>query len=227
MTFFAVPPKKTAFTHSKKMPSIQSPDLPPKAGFYRHLPNVFTFLRLLITPLTYLFIIDGLFGYAFLCFLFAGLSDGIDGYLARRWDVVSKIGRILDPIADKALIFITFITLGYLGKIPLWLVFLVISRDILIILCGFITFIFKFQIRLAPIWSSKLNTFFQISLVGIVLLAQTAFYKNTLPELGQHWLIDILIITTGLTTVWSGIQYGVYFTKQLYLLKKRGRNVTK
>jgi len=227
MTFFAFPPKASIKKANQKELPLQKHNSFPKTGFYRHLPNVFTFLRLFITPLTYLFIIDGFFGYAFLCFLFAGLSDGIDGYLARRWDVVSKIGRIFDPIADKALIFITFITLGYLDKIPLWLVFLVISRDILIILCGFLTFIFKFQIRLAPIWSSKLNTFLQIFLVGTVLIAQTAFYKGIAPEFSQNWLIDILVFTTGLTTIWSGIQYGVYFVKQLYALKKRGRHVTK
>lgn len=227
MTFFAVPPKKDIGNSSKKMSPQSHNMFLAKSAFYRHLPNALTFLRLLLTPLTYLLIIDGFFEFAFLCFLFAGLSDGIDGYLARRWDVVSKVGRILDPIADKALMFITFITLGYLGKIPLWLVFLVISRDILIVVCGFITFIFKFQIRLAPIWSSKLNTFFQIFLVSTVLVAQTSIYKKIIPELGQHWVIHILIFTTGITTVWSGIQYGVYFLKQLCSLKKRDKNAAK
>lgn len=198
-----------------------------KTGFYRHLPNIFTFLRLFLTPLTYFFIIESQFDYALLCFLFAGLSDGIDGYLARRWDVVSKIGRILDPIADKALMFMTFITLGYLNKIPLWLVLLVISRDALIILCGLITFICQLKIRLVAIWSSKINTFFQLLFVGTILIAQTTFYKQIVPETGQYWLIKLLIIVTGITTIWSGLEYAVYFMKQLYHLKKRGPNASK
>lgn len=198
-----------------------------KNGFYRHLPNIFTFLRLFLTPLTYFFIIESQFGYAFICFLFAGLSDGIDGYLARRWDVVSKIGRILDPIADKTLMFITFITLGYLNKIPLWLVLLVVSRDVLIILCGLITFVCKLKIRFAAIWSSKVNTFFQLIFVATILIAQTTFYKQIMPETGQYWLIKLLIIVTGITTVWSGIEYAVYFIKQLYHLRKRRTNASK
>lgn len=200
---------------------------PKKIGFYRHLPNIFTFLRLLLAPLIYFFIIDNQFSYAFICFLFAGLSDGLDGYLARRWSVVSKMGRILDPIADKALMFITFITLGYLGKIDLWLVILVISRDALIILCGLITFIRKLKIRLTPVLSSKINTFFQIIFVGIILIAQTPLYQQIVPELGRYKLIELLTIVTGITTVWSGIEYAVYFTKQLYYLKIRGTNASK
>lgn len=201
--------------------------LPKKIGFYRHLPNIVTLSRLLIAPLTYFFIINNQFGWAFICFLFAGLSDGLDGYLARRWNVVSKIGRILDPIADKALMFITFLTLGYLGKIYLWLVILVISRDVLIILCGFITFLCQLKIHFTPIWSSKINTFFQIIFVSVILIAQTSFYQQIMPETGQYWLIELLTIVTGITTIWSGIEYAVYFINQLYILKKRGTNASK
>ncbi len=201
--------------------------VPKKLGFYRHLPNIFTFLRLFLAPLTYFFIINNQFSYAFICFLLAGLSDGLDGYLARRWNVVSKMGRILDPIADKALMFITFTTLGYLGKIHLWLVVLVISRDALIILCGLITFICKLKISLMPVLSSKINTFFQIIFVGIILIAQTPLYQQIVPELGQYWFIELLTIITAITTIWSGIEYAVYFIKQLYYLKKGGTNASK
>lgn len=203
------------------------PNTTPTPGFYRHIPNIITFLRLLITPLAYFFITRDFFEYAFCCFALAGISDGIDGYLARRWNVISKFGRIFDPIADKALMFITFATLGIAGKLPLWLVILVITRDALIILSGFFTFLFRFPIHFSPVWSSKINTFCQIILVGTVLIAQTKYYPLIVPVFIQEQLIDGLILITALTTVWSGAEYGLYFIKQLYRLYIRGNNASK
>ena len=203
------------------------PDTTTTIVFYRHIPNIITFLRLLITPLAYFFITRGFFDYAFCCFALAGISDGIDGYLARRWNVISKFGRIFDPIADKALMFITFVTLGIADKLPLWLVILVISRDTLIILSGFFTFLFKFPIQFLPVWSSKINTFFQIILIGTVLVAQTNYYSMIVPEFIQTQLIKLLILITALTTVWSGAEYGLYFIKQLHRLYAREKDAPK
>lgn len=200
------------------------PNTIPIIGFHRHIPNIITLLRLLITPLAYFFITHSFFGYAFLCFALAGISDGVDGYLARKWNVISKFGRIFDPIADKALMFVTFITLGIAGKLPIWLVTLVISRDALIILSGFFTFLFKFPIHFSPVWSSKINTFFQIILVGTVLVGQTDFYSMIVPEFARNHLINLLVWITTLTTIWSGTEYGLYFVKQLYRLHMRGKN---
>ncbi|WP_052045802.1 CDP-alcohol phosphatidyltransferase family protein [Candidatus Paracaedibacter symbiosus] len=198
-----------------------------KTGIYRHLPNLITLLRLFATPLTYVLIMKGFFGSAFLCFVFAGISDGIDGYLARRWHVSSKFGRIFDPIADKALMFIAYFTLGLAAKLPLWLVILVISRDGLILLCSFFTVLFRSPIRLTPVWSSKVNTCVQIVLVGAVLVAQTDYYGLLIPKFAQTGLIALLIYAAALTTIWSGCEYGLYFIKQLYHLYGRGSNVPK
>lgn len=198
-----------------------------KTEIYRYLPNFLTLLRLLATPFTYFLITNDYFGGAFLCFIFAGISDGVDGYLARRWNVSSRFGRIFDPIADKALMFTTYITLGLAGKLPFLLVVLVIGRDALILLCGFITILFRLPIYFLPVWSSKINTCLQIILVGMVLIAQTNFYSAPAPQLVQDYFVSLLIYLAALTTIWSGCEYGIYFLKQLYFLYKRKADESK
>lgn len=200
----------------------------PKPFVYQYLPNFFTLFRLVATPLTYYFIMnDSAYGWAFLCFAAAGISDWVDGYLARKWDVQSKFGKIFDPIADKTLMVTLYMTLGYLGNLPGWLVGLTIGRDGLILLSALVTFAFKLPISFSPIKSSKINTFCQILLIGTVLISQTVFYKLYLPEIFIAWLMLLLIFTSGITTIWSGIEYILYFTKQLYLLYWRGSDEQK
>lgn len=194
----------------------------PAQNLQKHIPNVFTFFRLLATPLTYYFITQSKYTLAFACFAAAGVSDWVDGYLARRWNVQSKFGRFFDPIADKILMLMSFLTLCYLDKLPLWLVVIVIGRDFLILLSGLISFALKLPIHFSPIKSSKLNTFFQIILIGIILASQTSCYRFYLPNLIQNWFVFLLIYVTGLTTIWSGIEYTLYFIKQLYLIYYRG-----
>ena len=98
-----------------------------------NIPNLISLMRLLLVPLTVWLIMSEAYGWAFITFLVAGVSDGIDGYLARRFDWRTRLGAYLDPLADKALLVSVFVTLGFLKLIPAWLVIIVVSRDVLIV----------------------------------------------------------------------------------------------
>ena len=98
-----------------------------------NIPNSITLGRLVLVPLVVWLIIDHQMEAAFLLFLLAGLSDAADGYLAKRYGWNSELGAYLDPIADKALLVSIYVTLGFAGHLPVWLVIAVVSRDILIV----------------------------------------------------------------------------------------------
>ncbi len=98
-----------------------------------NLPNLITLARLLSVPLTIWLIFDGRYGTAFWVFVGAGVSDALDGYIAKRFDRRTWIGAVLDPAADKAMLAGVYVSLGLVGQLPAWLVALVVLRDVLII----------------------------------------------------------------------------------------------
>jgi cardiolipin synthase len=130
-----------------------------------------TTLRLAAAPATAGLLVAGHFNAAFGLFAFAGLSDAADGFLAKRFGLASRLGRILDPIADKALMVTAFVTLAVIGDIPLWLVVMVILRDILILLGLAIATAVHAPIRVQPLFIGKLFTAFQIGYIALHLAA--------------------------------------------------------
>src|SRR5580700_229026 len=100
----------------------------------RHLPNLLTTLRLAAAPATAGLLVAGHFNAAFGIFAFAGLSDAADGYLAKRFGLTTRLGRFLDPAADKALMLALFVTLAVVGDVPGWLAIWTVARDGLIVL---------------------------------------------------------------------------------------------
>lgn len=136
---------------------------------FRWLPNAISVMRIiLVAPILY-FMIDDQYGIALALFFIAGFSDGLDGYLAKRFDWHTRFGALLDPIADKLLVAGTFITLAYTGQIPVWLAALVIGRDVVII--GGAT-VYNFLIRPVegePTRISKLNTALQLLFILFVM----------------------------------------------------------
>ena len=137
---------------------------------------------------------------ALILFFVAGLSDGLDGYLAKRNNWGSRLGELMDPLADKLLLVSCFLTLGWMGWIPLWLVALVVLRD-LVIVGGAIVFHMRVErLEAAPSIISKLNTFAQILLVLAVIFSQG------IHELPALWL-DIITYSVLATTLWSGVYY--------------------
>jgi cardiolipin synthase len=133
---------------------------------------------------------------AFLLFLLAGLSDLIDGYLAKRFNMATELGAYLDPLADKALIVSIYVTLGIAGAIPRWLVILVVSRDIMIVSAVILSWLVNKPVTLRPLMVSKLNTVAQI-LLALVVLAALAFEADAL------WLIQGLTALVAFLTLTS------------------------
>ena len=134
-----------------------------------NLPNLITLGRLLAVPVAVWLVLNDAFAPAFWLFIAAGLSDGVDGFIAKHFNQRTALGALLDPIADKALLVSMFVTLGVAGRLPNWLVILVVFRDILII-GGFVLAIAVTQpLRWEPLAISKLNTALQIALVAVLL----------------------------------------------------------
>ena len=166
----------------------------------RDIPNLITGFRFLLVPPVVMLLLNERFDMALILFGVAGLSDGLDGYLAKRNNWTSRLGALMDPLADKLLLVSCFVTLGWMGWIPLWLVALVVLRD-LVIVGGAIVFHMRVErLEAAPSIISKLNTFAQILLVLAVIFSQG------IRELPLLWL-DIITYSVLATTLWSGLDY--------------------
>ncbi len=168
---------------------------------WKALPNIITIARLIAVPvIVWLFLIDKV-TIAFWVFVCAGVSDAIDGYLAKRLDARSVLGSYLDPLADKLLLIAVFLLLGRGGFIPLWLVVLIVARDAA--LMGVSSFVVRKDRKTAmhPLMISKLNTALQIILAGLVM----ARLGLGFPDIGVGH--DILVYAVALTTTISGILY--------------------
>lgn len=166
----------------------------------RHLPNIISALRIVLVIPILGALIKEEFDLALLLLLVAGVSDALDGYLAKRYGWVSRLGSILDPVADKLLLVLSFLVLGWLGHIPLWLVALVVARDIIIFIGGLAYHFLVGRYDMAPSAISKINTFAQIILGLTVVLSLS---MGTAAE----WQIDTLVAIVAFTTVISGGDY--------------------
>ena len=164
------------------------------------LPNIISVIRLIaVIPVVYLLLIHE-YGWALAVFAAAGASDGLDGFLAKHYRWQSRLGGILDPLADKTLLVCCFLVLGTQELIPLWLVLAVIFRD-LVIVSGAVLYNYRVElVEASPIPVSKLNTALQILLVVTVIMDAGI---QPLPER----LLDLLTWGCFLTVVVSGLQY--------------------
>lgn len=147
-------------------------------GLNLNLPNIITMARLLTVPVVVWAIASGQMQIAFLLFLAAGVSDAVDGFLAKRFNMASELGAHLDPLADKALIMSIYVALGIAEAIPRWMVILVVSRDILIIGGVMLSWFLGKPITVRPLLVSKLNTVAQI-FFACLILASLGFGFNT------------------------------------------------
>ncbi len=162
-----------------------------------NLPNLFTALRLLLTPVVALAILDGKYGRALIVFFLAGLTDIVDGALARRFGQATKTGAYFDPIADKILLVVIYLALGATDAIPWWMVFVVFGRDLLILGMAAYGFLFT-KIRKFPpsVWG-KISTFFQISAAMVVMGD-----RDGIPA-----PVTLALTLMVAATIWSGIHY--------------------
>ncbi|MFD1329499.1 CDP-alcohol phosphatidyltransferase family protein [Mycoplana ramosa] len=164
------------------------------------IPNMITVARLLAVPVFAWALLEGRLSAAFFIFLAAGLSDAVDGYLARRWDQHSAFGAWLDPIADKLLMASAYGLLGFLGVLPAWLVLLVIGRDVLIVAAVAAARLQGKALETKPILVSKANTAAQVFLV-VLVLADLAFAFAA-----DHVVWAVILVAAALTIL-SGAAY--------------------
>ena len=136
----------------------------------RDIPNLITGLRiLLVAPFLWL-LLEERYGAALLLFIIAGISDALDGFLAKYYGWTSELGGLLDPIADKLLLMGAILALGWLNELPGWLVALVILRDIMILGGAVAYHLLIDRFQAAPLMISKLNTFMQLTLVCTIII---------------------------------------------------------
>ena len=135
------------------------------------IPNLITLGRILLVPIVVWAIASNQMQIAFAVFVVAGVSDAVDGFLAKRFNLRSELGALLDPLADKALLVSIFITLGVWGAIPRWIVILVVSRDIMIVAAVIVSWLFEKPVAMKPLMVSKLNTVAQVGFAALVLAA--------------------------------------------------------
>jgi len=174
----------------------------------RHLPNFLTALRLFAAPLTAYFIWNDRDIAALCVFAFAGLSDVLDGYLARRFSPGSRFGVYLDPAADKVLMLASFVTLTMIGAVPFWLTALVIGRDIAIVVGVALAWMFSLPVQVAPLNIGKASTVVQVCFIGLVLLLLAL---NT----DQSNMIFAATIATAAVTIASWLAYGQLLLRAL------------
>ena len=167
------------------------------------LPNAISLLRIALVAPILLLVLDGSYEWALLLFFIAGFSDGIDGYLAKRFNWHTRLGGLLDPVADKLLVNGLFITLASMQLVPLWLTTVVILRDVIIIGGAAAYNFLVAPLEGEPSRISKLNTVFEL-LFLLFVLSRAAFNwpdEISLTVLGSAILITVVI--SGVDYIWS------------------------
>ncbi|MDZ5696847.1 MULTISPECIES: CDP-alcohol phosphatidyltransferase family protein [Phyllobacteriaceae] len=172
------------------------------------IPNLITLFRFLLVPGVVFALITEELGWAFAGFVAAGISDGVDGFIARTFDQRSELGAYLDPIADKLLLVSVFVVLGYMGHLPLWLVVAAVSRDALIVGGVVLATVMGNPVAMKPLLVSKANTLVQILLATLVLAGLSLSISWGNLYLG-------LVYLSGLLTVASGAAYLVSWIKHM------------
>lgn len=167
------------------------------------IPNLLTFMRMALIPVFASLLFYGYSGWALFVFLVAGISDGIDGFVARRFNQESELGTIIDPIADKLLMTVAFIVLTMKNvlpdtrflPVPFWVTAAVIGRDVLIVtVAGAINIMTGFH-GFKPSWLGKLSTFVQVIAVALILLAAFLDYSFYLPTV--YFIVVLLAFVSG------------------------------
>ena len=144
------------------------------------IPNLITLGRILLVPFIVWAIASNQMEIAFAIFIVAGVSDAVDGFLAKRFNMASELGALLDPLADKALLVSIYVSLGIWGAVPRWIVILVVSRDIMIVGAVIVSWLFGKPIPMKPLMVSKLNTVAQVTFAALVL-ASLGFHFDSTP----------------------------------------------
>jgi len=166
-------------------------------------PNIITFARLCMVPMAVWFVLEHGLIEAFFVFLAAGLSDALDGWLARRNGGGNSVGALLDPVADKALLVSMYVTLAAVNELPDWLAILVVFRDLVIVGGVIALSVLGMPVVIRPLYISKLNTALQIMLVALTLLLAGYGLQALLAKQVLIWVVGLTTLSSGAAYVWK------------------------
>jgi len=164
-----------------------------------NLPNLLTILRILLIPVLVNCLVYGYYVYGLLIFLLAGLTDSLDGIIARTSNQRTVLGAYLDPMADKLLLNACFVTLAALHLIPGWIAIIVVSRDLILIVGTLILHLTQTRFNIVPTWLGKSTTVVQLFYI-ILVLAWITFDRD-------RAVLAPFLFLTAIATVWSGLHY--------------------
>lgn len=181
------------------------------------IPNLITLMRLLLVLPVALTILNNQHLWTLVLFAVASISDGVDGYLARRFDWMSRFGAILDPVADKLLLIVTFVLLTYTGHIPLWLATVVIGRDLIIVAGATGYHILFGEYEFSPTFLGKLSTSFQFMLVLLTLVDLALISMADQLLLAGVWIVFLVSSV-------SGVDYVVTWSRKALAARHGSRN---
>ncbi len=181
-----------------------------------NLPNLLTASRLAAAPLVVYAIWRGAFAWALVLLVAAGLTDALDGWAARRCGSVTRLGAYLDPVADKILLVTVYLSLAAAGLAPVWLVALVVARDVLILGFAGVSLAFTSMRRFEPSVWGKLSTVVQV-VTSVALISGGALQSPSV----RAWS-EMLIVLTAVTTAWSGLHYGLRTAREMLAVRQSG-----
>ncbi len=170
------------------------------------IPNAISLFRIVLVPPILMLILQGSFAWAMFLFWVAGFSDGVDGYLAKRFDWGSRLGALLDPVADKLLVVGMFATLAHLELVPMWLAVLVILRDVVIIGGATASNFLVKPVEGEPTRVSTLNTALQLLFLMVVLSRAGFGWPDEISVTVLGAAILITVVISGVDYVWSWSQ---------------------
>ena len=172
-----------------------------------YIPNILTLARIASVPLLIVLLQEQNFLMSLIVFIAAGITDGLDGYIAKKYDAKTKLGGILDPLADKALLVSSYVMLSFMELIPFWLMVVVVFRDVLIISGYLVMEMFFGSITVQPLKISKINTFLQITYI-VLILAALAW------QLEISTVLLVVAYLVFMTSILSGAQYAYIWSKR-------------
>jgi len=173
-----------------------------------NIPNLLTLLRIVLVPVVVWAISQGQMGIALAAFVFAGVTDAVDGYIAKHFDQQTELGAYLDPLADKTLIVSIYVSLAIFGFIPPWVAILVVSRDIMIVGAVLLSTLVDKPLTIQPLLVSKANTAAQIVFAALVLAAKGL-------KLDLDWAIFVAMWAVAVLTLASAGAYLVGWTRHM------------
>jgi CDP-diacylglycerol--glycerol-3-phosphate 3-phosphatidyltransferase/cardiolipin synthase len=173
---------------------------------FKNLPNMLTMLRVLMIPVFIVLLMRGHALAAAVIFAIASLTDALDGYLARKYDLISNFGKLMDPLADKLLVVSAFACFTELGSVPAWVLIVILAREFTI--TGLRSVAAAEGVVIAAGVSGKLKTVFQMLAVLALLLMDLPFRVSGIyyPNIGRPFATALLFVAVALT-IYSGVEY--------------------